>query len=178
LINIQTQVGTQNAQNNLACAAANAQSNLNSAIAIIQGEILCQVNFQVSNFNNYLNNLYQCANQQVQNLHQDDILAMNQFDYTLQAYTYAYGCSDEADFDQTYFNGQNQGTWNGHIDSIDGKVITCHDDNGNHHHLQVAPCTHFEGQFPLPRIGDKIYWQGVPDGCGRTYVSVATTCNC
>jgi hypothetical protein len=37
LIYIQTQVGTQTAQNNLACAAANAQNNLNSAIAIIQG---------------------------------------------------------------------------------------------------------------------------------------------
>jgi hypothetical protein len=30
----------------------------------------------------------------------------------------------------------------------------------------------------LPSIGDRIFWKGVPDVSGRTFVKHVTTCNC
>lgn len=122
--------------------------------------------------------LYACTNNAVYGLYANQQLLINQYDCLLDSYANNFGCSDEADFDDTYFNFHQLKNWIGRIHSIKGKIITCIDGQGYKHYLQIAPCTHFEGQFPLPRIGDKIYWKGVQDPCGKTYVKIATTCNC
>jgi len=151
---------------------------LNSAVARINDDILCQVRLVNRDFRQYLGRLYSCVNEAVQDLQDDQELVLNQYDYLLDAWTSQYGCSNEDDFDNDYFHGIDLLNWSGHIHSINGKVITCHDDQGHPHYIQLSPCTHFEGHFPLPRIGDRIFWKGVPDKCGRTFVKVVTTCNC
>lgn len=175
---IQNLNGVTTAQNNLNTAVAAANARLNSAVALIYGNIYCQISLVNSEYSKYLAKLYACANETVKDLKADAQLVINQYDYTLDAYGHAYGCSSELDFDDSFFSGLALQNWHGHIHSINGKVITCHDDEGHEHYLQIAPCTHFEGQFPLPRIGDRIYWKGVPSQCGKTYVKIATTCNC
>lgn len=60
---------------------------------------------------------------------------------------------------------------------ISGKVINCRDARGTYH-LQVAPCTHFEGVATLPKNGERIFWKGSQGSSGNIFVTVATTCNC
>lgn len=140
--------------------------------------MLCQVRYINKEYCQYIDRLYSCSNESIKDLRDDEEVVLNQYDYLLDAYTNQYGCSHEDDFKDDYFAGIDLFNWSGHIQSISGKVITCHDDQGHTHNIQISPSTHFEGQFPLPRIGDRVYWKGVPDKCGRTYVKVITTCNC
>ena len=61
LVFIQTQIGVTNVQNNLAIAVMKANDRLNSAVARIQDDIVCQVNFLNRDFSKYLAALYSCV---------------------------------------------------------------------------------------------------------------------
>jgi len=89
-----------------------------------------------------------------------------------------FGSNGEVDFTCDGYDDNSLQTHSGTINTINGKTLTCTDNGGNNYHLQVAPCTHFEGQYNMPRIGDTIYWKGSQSSCGTIYVLVATTCSC
>jgi len=111
LICISTQAGDANAANNLACETGQALQQAATAIATLEGGILCQINMVVGNFNSYICNLYQFTDAVVQNLHQDDTITISQYDYTTQTYTQQFGCSNEVDFDSSAFNTTNLQSW-------------------------------------------------------------------
>ncbi len=68
---IQTLIGENQAQCNLASATAAAQIRLNSAVAHIRDDIFCQVGFVNSRFSQYLNQLYTCVGHAVRDLQAD-----------------------------------------------------------------------------------------------------------
>lgn len=175
---IQQQQGNSNANNNLLCETQEVIQHTANAIATIQGGIQCKINMKRCDFSKYLQQLFGCVGETVQNLHDDDELTINQYDYLTHTYIQQFGQSYEPDFTDDDFDTTSLQSWVGFIDSISGKVINCHDQHGHHHHIQIAPCSHFEGQYPLPVIGQKIYWTGAQQPCGKTYVKWATTCNC
>ena len=178
LVFVQTRIGVTTAENNLATAIMKANDRLNSAVARIQDDIVCQVNFVNRDFSQYLAALYSCVKCGARDLRADQELVLNQYDYLLDAWTSRFGRSNLIDFDDKYFLGRALKTWSGHIQSINGQVITCHDGQGGRHLIQIAPCTQFNGQFLLPSIGQRIFWKGIPDASGRTFVKLVTTCNC
>ena len=170
--------GSCTAASNLASATCDALHDVSTAIAVISGGIQCKINMKVQDFNNYLCQLYHHADAHVNGLLADEELALNQYDCLSDAYTSQFGTSDEVDFDDSSFDVTSLDSWEGWVEEIVGKVIKCHDAYGNHHWLQIAPCSHFEGQFPAPKLGAKIFWSGKVQPCGKTYVKWATTCNC
>lgn len=64
--------GNAAVSSNLASETCNALSATATAIAKIQGDILCQINLKAHAFNKYLCNLYQVADAQVQGLEDDE----------------------------------------------------------------------------------------------------------
>lgn len=170
--------GNQAASNTLTCETYKAMNKVSTAIATISGGIYCQINMKVQDFNNYLCKLYDHADAHVNGLLANQDLVLNQYDCLADAYTSQFGTSDEVDFDDSSFDITSLDSWEGWVEEINGKVIKCHDGQGNYHWLQIAPCTHFEGQFPAPKLGAKIFWKGAVQPCGKTYVKWATTCNC
>ena len=50
--------------------------------------------------------------------------------------------------------------------------MQCKRSHGNHH-LQLAPCSHFEGtdDSGIPRYGDKVFWKGTQGSSGNIYVT-------
>ena len=106
------------------------------------------------------------------------MLTVRRYDCLTKAYIGHYGRSYEIDYSDDCFDHANLDHWTGYIKAIHGKIIHCIDPHGNNHYLQIAPCTHFEGQYALPMVGHKIYWKGAQQSCGKTYVKWATTCNC
>lgn len=177
IIQQKTVEGTQQIQNQLSCATGSAQSQIDNAIAKIEGDIYCQIQIQVSKFNQYIAELYQCNDAKLQNLQGNSVLVLNQYDCFCDAWKHDFGSSNEPDFDDSCFdNNWDHGQCV--IDSIAGKNIHCHDNNGNNHHLQVAPCTHFEGQWNKPKIGKKLFFKGKKHSSGRIRVKWATNCDC
>ena len=128
-------------------------------------------------FKNYLCQLYQSVAGEVKDTQVDSQLIIRKYDCLSDAYVGKWGHSYEPDFDSGCFDPTNLHSWQGYIEAIHGKVLSCRDCYGHHHHIQISPCSHFEGEFPLPLVGMKIFWTGVPQPCGRTYVHTATVCN-
>lgn len=170
--------GSCAASNNLASATYQAMQQVSTAVATITGGIYCQINMKVQDFNSYLCKLYQHADAHVNGLLANQDLVLSQYDCLSDAYTHQFGVSNEIDFDDSCFDHTSLDSWEGWVEQIHGKVIKCKDPQGNYHWLQIAPCTHFEGQFPAPQLGAKIFWKGKKQPCGKTYVKWATTCNC
>ena len=170
--------GSCAAASTLASATCDALHDVSTAIAVISGGIQCKISMQVQDFNNYLCQLYHRADAHVNGLLANQELALSQYDCLSDAYTSQFGHSNEVDFDDSSFDHTSLDSWEGWVEEIAGKVIKCHDGSGHHHWLQIAPCTHFEGQFPAPKLGAKIFWKGKVQPCGKTYVKWATTCNC
>lgn len=128
-------------------------------------------------FDGYLCQLYNIAGYQVKGLKKNALLTVQQYDCLSNAYVGHYGQSFEHDYTDLSFDHTDLNSWSGYIKAIHGKVIHCIDGQGYSHYLQIAPCTHFEGQFALPQIGHQIFWNGVQQPCGKTYVKWVTTCN-
>lgn len=155
-----------------------AHQKINSAVAVLNGDIYCQIELTAHNFNDYLCDLYQTVGQEVKDVKADEMITLSQYDCLSDAYVGRFGKSYEVDFDDGFFNAKNLDHWEGYIEAIHGKIIRCRDKHGRRHYLQISPCSHFEGQFPLPVLNQKIYWKGAVSPCGKTYVKWATTCNC
>ena len=170
--------GDASVQNAISCAASEANQHIGSAIAQIAYGIYCDIEMLKYEFDGYLCQLYHVSGAHVKDLKQDSVLTIKKYDCLSKAYVGKFGRSYEHDFCDKAFNPTNLHAWEGYIEAIHGKVIRCRDKNGHKHYLQIAPCTHFEGQFALPQIGHKIYWKGAKQSCGKTYVKWATTCNC
>lgn len=155
-----------------------AEQEANSAVAQAGQNVYCTIDMTASNFNDYLCNLYQFTGIQVKDLHANSMLTVKKYDCLAQGYVGQFGSSYEIDYDDQCFDHADLEHWEGFIEAIHGKMIRCRDVHGHQHYLQIAPCTHFEGQYPLPVVGHKIFWKGAVQPCGKTYVKWATTCNC
>ena len=177
LIKKKTVEGDAAVQDKLYDAQCAANMQISGAIAKIKKNIYKQIKITSKKFDKYLCKLYKIVKSEVKDLKEDEWLTLNQYDCISEAYIGKFGKSYETDFDSGYFNPTNTKSWEGYIAEIHGKVIKCFDKYGVCHYLQIAPCTHFEGKFPLPVIGHKIYWTGAPCSNGKTYVKYATTCN-
>lgn len=149
-----------------------------SAVASIGNGVYCSINMLAQDFNAYLCDLYEFAGQEVKDLKADAMMTVRRYDCLSKAYVGHYGHSYEIDYDAHCFDHASLDHWSGYIKSIHGKIIYAIDPHGHGHYLQIAPCTHFEGQFALPMVGHKIFWKGAKQHCGKTYVKWATTCNC
>lgn len=77
LIQQAANAGNAAVSSNLASETSNAVSAAATAIARIQGDILCQINLKARDFNKYLCNLYQVADAQVQDLEDDQELTLS-----------------------------------------------------------------------------------------------------
>ena len=165
-------------KDHICSATGKAHKDINNAVAKLHGDIYCQIKLTAYNFNKYICDLYKTVGQEVKDVKADELLTLSQYDCLSDAYVGRFGKSYEVDFDDGYFNPTNLKHWEGYIEAINGKIIRCRDKYGRKHYLQIAPCTHFEGQFPLPVLNQKIYWKGAQSSCGKTYVKYATTCNC
>eukprot|EP00178_Gracilaria_changii_P010444 TRINITY_DN3040_c0_g1_i6.p2 TRINITY_DN3040_c0_g1~~TRINITY_DN3040_c0_g1_i6.p2 ORF type:complete len:131 (-),score=12.39 TRINITY_DN3040_c0_g1_i6:6-398(-) len=125
-------------------------------------------------FNHYICKLYDVVDSHVQ---ATKSVILYKYDCLSKAYIHFYGKSSDADFgcecfDDKYDSGKCK------ITSIHGHNIHCVDYHGNKHTLKVAPCSHFEGQYPVPQVGKKIHWKGKKQACGKIYVRWATTYDC
>lgn len=169
-------IGNNQATQTANLAINNAVSTINHQVAAINSAIVCQISLTVSKFNHYLNQLYHCTNAAVQNMTDNQYLSISQYSCASSQWIQYFGQSGESDFtcdanDSSLSHGFCV------IIAINGKVVTCGADSGNYH-LQVSPCSHFEGQYKLPQIGHKVYWKGSQGSTGNIHVTVATTCNC
>ena len=178
LINKATLEGDASVENEIDCSLNEAQHQIGSAVAKIAYDIYCEIHMTAKDFDNYLCQLYDVSDAHVKDLKYDSYLTVKKYDCLSKAYVGKFGKSYEHDFCDKAFNPTNLHAWEGYIEAIHGKVIRCRDKHGHKHYLQIAPCTHFEGQFALPKLGAKIYWKGAKQSSGKTYVKWATTCNC
>jgi len=174
IINKIAQEGKAGIESQLSCAEDQAQNKVDCAVSKLEGDVECKVHILKDTFDNYICQLYGAAQSHVQAVKD---LILYKYDCKSSAYINHYGSASDADFgcecfDDNYETGECQ------IDEIHGHNIHCHDHNGHQHVLQVAPCSHFEGQFPIPKKGKKIHWKGKRQPCGKTYVRWATTCDC
>lgn len=157
-------------------AINNAQNALNNQVANINSAVQCQVSLVATQFNTYIQNLYRCNVMAIQNVQSNQYLTISQYSCGASEWLQNFGQSGELDFTCDADESAHS-TGFCTIISINGKVVHCGDQSGNYH-LQLAPCSHIEGTYGLPRYGDKIFWKGVPSSSGNIYVSVATTCDC
>jgi len=129
-----------------------------------------------TNFNTYLQALYNNVCQQIKDVKDDQSLDLHKFNCLGAEWKKHFGSSFEPDFKCRH---PDYLTKYGFciIISIKGKIISCKTDKGIHH-LQIAPCTNFEGQYSKPRCGDKLFWKGDRGSNGKIHVTIATTCNC
>lgn len=178
IINKATITGDASVHKEISCAINNAQNKISSAIAKLAYDVYCQIDMTADAFDKYLCKLYKVSNAHVKDLKQDSVLTIKKYDCLSKAYVGKYGKSYEHDYFDDAFDPTNLDAWEGYIEHIHGKVIRCRDKYGHKHYLQIAPCSHFEGQFALPAVGAKIYWKGKKQPCGKTFVKWATTCNC
>ena len=178
LINTATYLGDAAVSDEISSAADHIDHKVNWAVQEVGYGIYYDIKFLAYEFDQYLCQLYHVQGAHVKDLKYNSQLTIYKYDCLSQAYVSAYGHSYEHDFTSAVFNLTNLNSWSGYIKAIHGKVLQCVDPHGHLHYLQIAPCTHYEGQFSLPKLGAKIYWEGVQQSNGKTYVKYATTCNC
>ena len=174
---IQQVTGNSQVNSNVNLAVNNGQNGLYNQVATINGAVQCSINMIAGQFNSYLQSLYHCVDARINNVQANQLVTISQYACGSSQWIQYFGQSGELDFqcDSCAENDLSHGWCT--IISINGKVITCGDQRGNYH-LQVAPCSHFEGTKPVPECGDKIFWKGTQGSTGNVYVHVATTCDC
>lgn len=177
LLQVQQINGNNNVVSATNLAINNGQNALNNQLATINYNVQCQINMLAHEFNTYLQQLYGCTNAAVQNVQSNQYLTISQYSCGSSQWLQYFGQSGELDFSCDSGEENSQSTGWCTIISINGKVIQCGDAQGNYH-LQIAPCTHIEGTYSLPRYGDRLFWKGTQSSSGNIYVTVATTCNC
>ena len=160
------------------CAADYAENKFENAIAKIEYGVNCQIDMTAGDISDYLCDLYGVMGAHVQHLNKNAYLTLYKYNCLATSYIGHFGKVLDVDFDDSCFLNNDLQALEGFIEVINGKIIKARDGHGHHHYLQIAPCTHFEGQYALPKVGHKIYWKGVKQPCGKTYVKYATTCNC
>ena len=160
-------------------AINNGQNAIGTQLANINHAVQCQVTMIANQFNSYLQNLYACNNAAIQNVYSNQLVTISQYACGSSQWLQYFGQSGELDFSCDSYCEDDLTTGWCTIISIQGKVIHCNSSHGNHH-LQLAPCSHFEGtdDSGIPRYGDKVFWKGTQGSSGNIYVTVATTCNC
>ncbi len=170
-------VGNSQITNSLNLAINNANNQVANQVNQIHGAISCSIGMTAWSFNSYLQQLYHCADAAVQHVTANQLLEISQYSCAADEWLQYFGESGELDFSCDGYDDQYLSHGWCTIISIQGKVVHCHDESGDYH-LQMSPCSHFEGQGPLPRPQDRIFWKGSQGSSGNIHVIVATTCDC
>jgi hypothetical protein len=158
-------------------AINNGQLALNNQVATINHAVQCQISMAAGKFNQYIQGLYRFTDASIRNVQANQYLTISQYSCGASDWIKYFGQSGELDFTCDSSSENSLATGWCTVLSINGKVVHCNNDKGNYH-LQVAPCSHFEGTNSIPQYGDKIFWKGTQGSSGNVYVTVATTCNC
>ena len=178
LVNKATMEGDAAIAYEIDCAVDYAENKFENAIEKIEYGVQCQIDMTASDIAGYLYGLYGVMGNHVKHLKKNSQLVLYKYNCLARSYIGHFGQSSQTDFTNDCFVNINLESLEGFIESINGKIIKARDGQGHFHYLQIAPCTHFEGQFVLPKVGHKIFWKGAYQPCGKTYVKYATTCNC
>ena len=158
-------------------AVQGGQNNVNSQLANINNAVQIQINVVASQFNSYLNNLYRCTHAALQNVQSNQLVTIRKYACGSSQWLKHFGPSGQIDF-TCNANENSLSTGWCTIINISGMLINCRDQQNRNYHLQLAPCSHFEGVAPLPRPGERCYWKGFQGSSGIIFVTVASTCNC
>jgi hypothetical protein len=129
-------------------------------------------------FNQYVQNLYGVNTCRINKFLDNQLVAIGQYSCQSSQWIHLFGPNTLPHFSCDGYQDSDLHHSHGTITGIHENIIDCEDEHGLGYHLQVAPCSHFEGQRELPQIGDRIYWKGSQSSSGNIYVIVATTCDC
>ncbi len=173
LLQVQQSVGNLQVNSAVNTAVHNAQNSINSQRVQINNAVRGQLSMLGDKFTQYIRNVYQCVDEEIKEVAQNQLVTISQYSCGSSEWIKYFGPSGDLDFDcDACFDDLTTGWCT--IISINGKVVNCHDG----HQLQISPCSHFEGDKPVPAYGDRIFWKGKHGGSGRVYVTVATSCDC
>lgn len=174
LLQVQQILGNNQVNSATNLAVHNAQVSINNQNCQLNSAVQHQVSMLGSQFGQYIRNLYQCVNEEIREVQQNQLVTISQYACGSSEWIKYFGPSGELDFDCDSCLDDELATGWCTIISINGKVVNCHDG----HTLQISPCSHFEGDKPVPAYGDRVFWKGKHGQSGRVYVTVATSCNC
>jgi len=135
-------LGNSQVTNSINLAINNANTQIGNQVQTINHAITCAISMTAWSFNSYLQQLYHCADAAVQHVQNNALLEISQYSCASDEWLQYFGQSGELDFScDGYSNDYLSHGWCTII-SIQGKVVHCHDEQGDYH-LQMSPCSHF-----------------------------------
>ena len=121
--------------------------------------------------------MYGVVGAQLTHAANNQLVEIHQYGCCIPKWIEKYGACNYPYFSCDGYNNQYLQKSKCYIDNVFGNVVNCHS-HGHHYHLALSTCTHFEGQYHQPRIGDLIFWKGVQGSTGYIHVLVASSCDC